>query len=202
MHSPPVCTEAHQKLWLRSCQKDLNALSAQLTGIIGKILVLPEEDPALLTNATTIQGALSELDFKACRTLYLLEGTPKVSEAHLEPTVELPKFSVLTFDGDVLNSAMFWEQFETAICNNKNLHEAQKLAYLRDAVEKGLAKKVIQSLSHSTGTYQEAVKCLQQRYDKPRFIHQKHMKTIVEAPIAKTGTGRELRQVHDLISQH
>ena len=125
--------------------------------------MLPEEDTALLTNATTIQAALSELDFEAGRWLYFLEETPKVSDAHLEPIVELPKFSVLTFDGDVLNWAMFWEQFETAIHNNKKLHEAQKLAYLRDAVEKGPAKKVIQCLSHSAATYQEAVKCPQQR---------------------------------------
>ena len=52
----------------------------------------------------------------------------------LEPTVELPKINVPTFDGDVLNWAVFWEQFETAIYNNKKLHDAQKLTYLRDAV--------------------------------------------------------------------
>ena len=154
MHSQPVGTEAHPKLWLQKCRKDINVLDAQLTGIIAEILVLLEEDTTLLTNTTTIQGALFDIDFKAGQRLYLLEETPKVSEAHLEPTVELPKFSVPTFDGDVLNSVVFWEQFETAIHNNKKLHEAQKLAYLRDAVEKGPAKKAIQGLSHSAGTYQ------------------------------------------------
>ena len=116
--------------------------------------------------------------------------------------MELPKFSVPTFDGDVLNWAVFWEQFQTAIYNNKKLHEAQKLAYLWDAVDKGPANKVIQGLSQSAGTYLEAVKCLQQRYDRLRSIHQKHVKTIIEAPTVKTGTGKELRQLHDLVSQH
>ena len=97
---------------------------------------------------------------------------------------------------------MFWEQFDTAIHSSKKLHDAQKLAYLRDAVECGPAKKVIQGLAHSAGTYQEAVKCLQQRYDRPRFIHQKHVKTIVEIPTVKSGSGRELRHLHDLVSQH
>ena len=114
----------------------------------------------------------------------------------------MPEVSVPTFDGDVLNWAVFWEQFETAIHNNKKLHDAQKLTYLRDAVERGPAKKVIQGLAHSAGTYQEAVKCLQQRFDRPRFIHQKHVKTIVEIPTVKAGTGRELRQLHDVVSQH
>ena len=63
MHSPPVGTEAPPKLWLQKCQKDLNALSAQLTGIIGDILALAEENTALFTNVTTIQGASSELHF-------------------------------------------------------------------------------------------------------------------------------------------
>ena len=84
-----------------------------------------------------------------------MEGSRKPVEAHLEPTVELPKISVPTFDGDVLSWAVFWEQFQTAINDNKKLHEAQKLAYmyLRDAVDKGPAKKVIQGLAHSAGTY-------------------------------------------------
>ena len=97
-----------------------------------------------MANATTLQGALSEL--KAGRQLYRLEETPKVSGAHGEPLVELPKFTVPTFDGDVLNWAVFLERFQTTIHNNKKLHEAQKLAYLLDAVEKGPAKKVIQGL--------------------------------------------------------
>ena len=62
-----------------------NVSKNNFTGIIGEILALLEEDPALLTNATTIQGALSELDFGSGWRLYLLEETPKVSEAHLEP---------------------------------------------------------------------------------------------------------------------
>ena len=202
MLSPPAETKDYPKLWLQKCQKDIGMISAQLTGIMGEILALPGEDTALLTNATAMQGALSELDFEAVRRLHLLKETPATSEAHLEPTVELPKISVPTFDGDVLNWAVFWEQFETAIHNSKKLHDAQKLAYLRDAVDCGPAKKVIQGLAHSAGTYQEAVKCLQQRYDRPRFIHQKHVKTIVEIPTVKYGNGRELRQLHDLVSQH
>ena len=125
-----------------------------------------------------------------------------MSDAHEEPTVELPKIRVPTFDGDVLNWAVFWEQFVTTIHNNKKLHDAQKLAYLRDAVESGPAKKVIQGLAHSAGSYQEAIECLQQRYHRPRLIHQKHVKSIVEVPAVKSGTGKELRQLHDIVSQH
>ena len=97
----------------------------QLTGVLGEILALPDEDAALLNNATAIKRAMYEVDFEIGRWFYQLEDTPKVSEAHEESTVELPKISVATFD-DVLNWALFWEQFETTIHNNKKLHNAQK----------------------------------------------------------------------------
>ena len=122
----------------------------------------------MLTNATVIQGALSEIDFEAGQWLLVLEA-PKGSEAHREPTVELPKISVPTFDEDVLNWAVFWEQFKMAIHDNRKLRDSQKLAYIQDAVKRGPGKRVIQGLSHSAGTYQEEVKCLQQQYDRPRF---------------------------------
>ena len=67
IRSPPSGTEEHPKLWLQKCQKDIGVLSMQLTSIMGETLALPGEDVALLTNATSIQGALSELDFEAGR---------------------------------------------------------------------------------------------------------------------------------------
>ena len=153
-----MCIRDSPKPWLQQCQKDIGTLSAQLTGVEGEILALPDEDAALLTNVTSMQKALSDLEYEIGRRLYLLEDTTRTS--HFEPTVKLPKISVPTFDGDVLNWAMFWEQFETTIHSNEKLHDAQKLACLRDAVASGPAKSVIQGLAHSAGNYQEAVKCL------------------------------------------
>ena len=109
-----------------------------------------------LPSGTEDQGTLSELDFEIGRGPY----DTKASEVPPEPTVELPKISVPTFDGDILNWAVFWEQFEMPIHNNKKLHNTQKLTYSQDAVEGGPAKKVIQCLVHLAGTYQEEVKCL------------------------------------------
>lgn len=48
----------------------------------------------------------------------------------------------------------------------------------------------------------EAVECLQARYDKPRLIHQTHVRLILESPGLKDGTGEELRRLHDTIQQH
>ena len=64
MQSPPSGTEEHWKLLLQDCQKDIGEVKAQLSGIMGEILALPDEDAALLDNAISIKRALSELNFE------------------------------------------------------------------------------------------------------------------------------------------
>ena len=66
-------------------------------------------------------------------------------------------------------------------------------------MKEGPAKQVIQDISHSSGSYEEAIECLRKRYDRPRIIHKTHVKALVEAP-KKTGSGKELRQLHDVES--
>ena len=75
-----------------------------MTAITGEILAMPDEDAAILADATSIQGNLSELDFEIVRRLYLLKDT-KVSEVLLEPMHRevTEKISVPTIDGGVLN---------------------------------------------------------------------------------------------------
>ncbi len=74
--------------------------------------------------------------------------------------------------------------------------------YLQHALKNGSANVVIDGLSQSGENYEVAVECLQSRYDRPRFIHQAHVKIILDAPSLKEGTGRELRKLHDLAQQH
>ena len=60
------------------------------------------------------------------------------------------------------------------------------------------AKQAIQGLSHSAGNYAEAVECLRKRFDKPGIIHWSQVKALVEAPSIKSGSGKELRHLHDV----
>ncbi len=74
---------------------------------------------------------------------------------------------------NILNWRRFWEQFS-------------------DGSAKG---GVIEGLSQSGENYAEAVDCLQSRYNRPRLIHQTHVKMILEALALKEGTGKELRKL-------
>ena len=116
--------------------------------------------------------------------------------------VKLPKLDVPTFDGSLLNWKTFWEQFAVSVHLRSNLTDAEKLVYLRHALKDGSAKSVVEGLSRSGDHYDEAITCLKTRYDRPRLIHQAHVRKIIEIPNLKDGSGKELRRLHDTAQQH
>ena len=116
--------------------------------------------------------------------------------------VKLPKLSAPTFDGKLTSWTSFWEQFNVAIHSRTTLSDVEKLAYLRNSLKEGTAKGIIEGLSMSGDHYAEAIKTLKARYDRPRLIHQSHVRAILDAPGLKEGTGREIRKLHDVAQQH
>ena len=113
--------------------------------------------------------------------------------------VKLPKIDTPTFNGDILKWLTFWEQIRVAIHDRTELPQAQKLVYLRQSLKGDSARNVIEGLSRSGEQYDEAVKCLQERYDRPRLIHQAHVQKFVEAPDLKDNGGKELRRLDDTL---
>ena len=107
-----------------------------------------------------------------------------------------------TFDGDLLKWNSFWDQFHVSIHNCADLTNAEKMVYLQNALKDNTAKRTIEGLTKSREHYEEAVKCLQTRYDRPRMVHQAHVRRIVDAPSLRDGTGKELRTLHDTVVQH
>lgn len=81
--------------------------------------------------------------------------------------VKLPKLDVPTFDGDILKWIMFWEQFTVSVHDRPHLSKAEKLAYLGHSRKDGAAKGIIWDLSKSGDQYNEAIKCLNDRFNRP-----------------------------------
>ena len=107
--------------------------------------------------------------------------------------VKLPKLEVPTFNGNILHWRSFWEQFSISVHSRSNLSAAEKLVYLQQALKGGPARSTIEGLSRSGDNYDEAVRRLKAKYDRPHQIHQAHVKIILDAPPIKDGTGREIR---------
>ena len=116
--------------------------------------------------------------------------------------VRLPKLEVPTFNGDILSWRNFWEQFCISVHSQANLSSAEKLVYLQQALKGGPARSTIEDLSRSGDNYEEAVRCLKAKYDRPRRIHQAHVRAILEAPSLRDGNGKEIRKLHDTVLQH
>ena len=86
--------------------------------------------------------------------------------------------------------------------NRSDISDAQKLVYLHHSVKDGSAKGVIESASRSGEQHQEAIESLQSRYNRPCFIHQAHIREILEVPSMREGSGKELCNLHDIAQQH
>ena len=128
-----------------------------------------------------------------------MASSPPVSDSK---GVKLPKLDVPTFDGNILNWRSFWVQFRISVHDRSSLSDPEKLVYLQHSLKDGSARNVIEGLSRSGENYSEAVKCLKARFDRPRLIHQTHVRMILEAPTLKDGSGKELRRLHDTAQQH
>ena len=115
---------------------------------------------------------------------------------------KLPKLDLPTFHGDILRWKNFWEQFWVSVHNRTTIPKEEKLMYLQNAIKEKTAKSLIAGLTKSSDHYDEAVKCLHERYDRPRQIHQTHARCIIEASPLKEGTGKETSTLHDLVTQH
>ena len=82
------------------------------------------------------------------------------------------------------------------------MSKSEKLVYLQQVLKGGSAKHTKEGLSRSCDNNKEAIECLKAHYDQPRLVHQVHIKTILEAPSLKDGTGKELWKLHDTVQQH
>ena len=76
------------------------------------------------------------------------------------------------------------------------------MAYLRDTLKGGPAERVIEGLAQTSDMYKEAKSYLQSRYNRPRLIHQAHVRAMLEATPLKNGSGKEICRVHDIANQH
>lgn len=187
-------------------QEQLQDFKGELGDIRQNVLSMSTKDAGDLSDAISgLDKQIYDVSIKIKGFLHPYQGSPISAEATPVPAhhgVRLPKLDVPTFDGDILNWSTFWEQFCIAVHDRRHLSEAEKLAYLRHALKDGTAKSTVEGLSCSGDQYSEAVECLKARYDRPKLIHQAHVRKIVDIPNLKEGSGKELRRLHDTAQQH
>ena len=185
---------------LHQHQEQLSDLKKELGETRHSLLSLELNDGGKLDGLqTSVEEALFDCSLSIKKALRSQDKDHPTADGK---GVKLPKLEVPTFDGDILGWKTFWEQFAISVHEHPSLTDSEKLVYLQHALKSGSAKQTIEGLSRSGNCYVEAVECLQARYDRPRVIHQTHVKMIMEAPPLKEGSGKEIRRLHDTVLQH
>ena len=77
------------------------------------------------------------------------------------------------------------------------MNDTVKSMYLQDALKDGPARFVVQGLTSTSESYEEAIKCLNEGYDLPRLVEKEHIHSIVDAVPVKNGSNKELRSLYD-----
>ncbi len=183
---------------LLQCEEQLAGIKTELANVSSGVLSLDGDHPGLSEQQAKLSKGLFDLGLKIKRLRMEKTSSPPAHKVG----VKLPQLDVPTFDGNVTHWRSFWEQFVIAVHDRATLSKTEKLTYLRHALKEGSAKHVIEGLSGSSDQYDEAIDCLRKRFNRPRILHQAHVRAIVDVPPIKEGSGRELRRLHDIVNQH
>ena len=182
---------------IRQWQEQLSDFKSELAEIRNSLLSMDLEDyDGLNKQQSEVENSIFNVSLKAKR---LLESRSAAADSK---GIKLPKLEIPTFNGDILIAGEPFGSSFAYRCMIAPTSDSEKLVYLQSALKGGSAKQAIEGLSRSGEYYVEAVECLRSRYDRPRLIHQAHVKMILESPPLKERSGNELRCLHDNVQQH
>ena len=101
--------------------------------------------------------------------------TDSRSEGHGSASrVKLPKLQLRPFGGELTKWTSFWDSFESAVHNNRELSDIEKFNYLTSLLERS-AREAISGLLLTTANYQRAIETLKKRFGSKQQIINRHM---------------------------
>ena len=96
----------------------------------------------------------------------------------VQSNTRLPKLTLPTFKGDVLEFPSYWELFQANVHNLTSLTDVQRFSYLKTTLE-GEPAKLIANLEMTSRNYNSAIATLKDRYgDKQRIIEAHYQKLL------------------------
>ena len=109
---------------LQQLEEQIVSLKRDLSNVGERIALLDEDRPDL-SDLSDLEDTLDKVLFKlSLRIKRLLNDTPSNALRTSNTSgVKLPRIDVPTFDGNIVNWAIFWEQFEAAIHSKRQLFQ-------------------------------------------------------------------------------
>ena len=88
-----------------------------------------------------------------------------------EGLIKLPRYNIKEYDGSLLTWNTFWDQFDIAVHQRKDLSDIQKFTYLNSYLT-GEAERSIKGLSSDKNNYKNAIDMLISRFGNKQLIFQ------------------------------
>ena len=123
---------------LEGHEERLKSIDTDLQGIKCDMLLIDDHE-SLVEKAGGLEEALFELQVAIKCLLKNTKAESAVDKEKGLGGVKLPKVSIPTFDGKVLNWKSFWEQFDATIHCKTGMNNTKKLMYSQEALKDVLA---------------------------------------------------------------
>ena len=95
------------------------------------------------------------------------------------------KLAVPKFNGDILKWDNFWTRFASNIDSDPLYTDVDKLAYLQEAIEDPSIDSSLFNGVKNDCHYSEVIRCLKERYDKPKKIHATYCNKLFQTSMIK-----------------
>nr|XP_012215470.1 PREDICTED: uncharacterized protein LOC105667914 isoform X2 [Linepithema humile] len=149
---------------------------------------------------TKCELILEQFNTPRAQNIENLQGTHTGNNSR-DLRIRLPKINLPHFAGSYEDWYTYQDTFEKLIHNNNDITEIEKFHYLRSSLREKAAE-IIKSIETTTDNYQEAWDSLKERFDNKRWIVQKHLRAIFEAPAVNKENHTALRELLDAILKH
>ena len=190
------------KMTLNEKLETLNKLDSEIIDLTSEealeeeILQSDERKEKIFDALTRINKVLSPTTPPAPTTL---TAAPPRVPPDCGAKVKLPKITLPHFSGNLMKWTTFWDSYESAVHNNRDLTAVDKFNCLKSLLERS-AYDAIAGLTLSAANYSEAVEILQKGL---QMIIAKHMETLLNVEAVSSDHHlRDLRRLFDTTESH
>ena len=162
-----------------------------------------EREDAEEENATVVGSQMGSVSRSGSRES-LCSGASNISNpvTGRKVRVKLPQLELKKFSGKIHEWEEFWDGFLSAVHENEELANVDKLKYLRAFLEEP-ARSVLAGLRMTDADYLTGVELLKKRYAKPSVIQHEHINQLIHlSPVFSEDNVTRLRTFRDQIETH
>ena len=187
------------------CDKDMDDSSDYMDKITDALMFMEEKLGENEETASVASGSKHSIARSVSEESLVSNESQKSTSSERTKRrvrVKLPKLEIKKFSGKIHEYQEFWDSFRSAIHENDELADVDKLKYLKGYLEEP-ARSVIGGLPMTDSNYTIAVELLKKRYAKPSMIQHAHINQLINLqPIFNEDNVTRLRSFRDQIEAH